>query len=119
MKRRVPEEAHRPFERSPRQWRAMRAPRAMWDDGEALRVAREVYPPGWRLDGFGSQGERLMVRRLRRAIAATVLDRCGQLTAAEREKIARHPSWYHVDETPQHWLWSVDDVLADSVGVSR
>lgn len=93
----------------------MGAPACMWDDVEALRVAREVYPEGWRLEGFGRRGDRLMVWRLRRAIVATVLDRCGQLTAAERAMIARHPSWHPVGETPWGWLWSVGEVVGGLV----
>lgn len=93
----------------------MGAPQVMWDDWEALRVARAVYPRGWRLDGFGPQGERHMVHRLRRAVVATVLHRCGQLTAVERAKVEQRPRWYHVDETPAHWLWSIDDVIAGTV----
>jgi hypothetical protein len=74
-----------------------------------------VYPPGWRLDGFGPQGERHMVRRFHHAVVASVLSRCGQLTAVERAKIEQRPRWYHVDETPGNWLWSLDDVLAGRV----
>lgn len=120
MKRREPEDAYAPFVRPAERWRAMGAPRFMWDDDEALRVARAAHRPGYRLDGFGTAGERHMVRRIRHQLAAAVLHRCGQLSREERARIDRRPKFYPLHEAPRVWLpgVSIDDVIAGRIGGS-
>ena len=105
------------FERSPQEWDAMGAPPLLWDDEEALRVARLVYVPGFRLDrleGPRSQVERLLIRRIRAEVAGPALRRAGRLTEGEAYRLERWPPFPPGRRAPGTWRddVSVADVLA-------
>ncbi|KAB2341876.1 hypothetical protein [Actinomadura rudentiformis] len=100
------------FERPAEVWRAMGAPSFMWDDVEALRVARLVTREGFRLDGpefdsFRGQAERHVVRRFRREVARWVLRQRGALTERERNRIERWPSSIERRVAPKSWVEGV------------
>ncbi|WP_329518635.1 hypothetical protein [Spirillospora sp. NBC_01491] len=107
MRRRQPAESFGLFERPRARWEAMGAPSFMWDDAEALRVARAVYRPAYRLEGFGWQGDRHVVRRFRRDVVAAVLERCGELSPVERERSERYPAFAPHAGAPRSWLTDV------------
>lgn len=94
----------------------MGAPALLWDDAEAVRVARAVYRPGFRLDrleGPRSQLERLLIRRIRADVAGPVLERAGQLTEREQARLDRWPPFRPPLRAPKTWRpgVAVADVL--------
>lgn len=118
--RRRDDGAHKPFERSPERWQAMGAPAFMWDDAAAVEVERAVSRCGYRLDGFDSpQCDRLLAKRLRRVMAAAVLDACDALTGVERDRIAISPGMHPLTDAPGSWRSDVTiaDVLAGRIPV--
>ncbi|MGW5411853.1 hypothetical protein [Actinomadura geliboluensis] len=94
----------------------MGAPALLWDDQEAVRVARAVYQPGFRLDtleGPRSQLERVLIRRIRADVAGAVLQRAGRLTEREAYRLDRWPPFRAPARAPQTWRpgVTVADVL--------
>ncbi|HEU5024642.1 MAG TPA: hypothetical protein VFV01_06930 [Spirillospora sp.] len=94
----------------------MGAPSLLWDDAEAVRVARLVYRPGYRLDrieGPWRQLERLLVRRIRSDVAGPMLQRAGRLSEREAYRMDRWPPFPAGARAPRTWLpdVSVADVL--------
>lgn len=78
----------------------------VWDDAEAVRVARLVYLPGFRLDtleGPRSQVERVLVRRIRADVAGPALERAGQLSERERLHLDRWPPFRPPARAPKTW----------------
>lgn len=108
------------FERTATGWKAIGAPALLWDDAEALRVARAVYQPGYRLDtleGPRSQLERLLIRRIRSDVAGQALQRAGHLTEREAYHLDRWPPFQSPRRAPKSWRpgVTVADVLDGEV----
>lgn len=108
------------FERSAEVWRAMGAPPLLWDDAEAVRVARLVFRPGYRLDtleGPRSQLERVLIRRIRRDVAGVVLRAAGRLTEREAYRLDRWPPFRAPARAPARAprTWRAGVTVADVI----